>query len=580
MERFEEAIKDFNDSIRRNTVHLQNDENKFMSFYNKGTCLRKIQQFDKSIEALKAAIEIKSDDSAAHNNLGLSFFERAREAVSAQEQKSVEQEEILNQSDLQDAINEFAKAIQHLQLERQQQLSVEIQHQAADYYSNKGLAHYHSQEGELGEALDHLDQAISYNGAEPIYYLHRGNIYLEMKKYDEAIEDYQRAIKIEPNNPRFLHSMGLAYEILGDKSNAIKFYEESLELDDNYFASRFHLGKQYHKNQEFNKALQCFTRVLQVFVNSKDTFMHRGKVYQDMGNHQFAIQDFNSAIEIDPCSWSYFHRGVSKLKSRNIKDAEADFKKALDIEQEKHIPENDRNPGIYDGLGSCYHIVQDYQQAMHYFDTAVERDPKNILFLMNRSQCFFDQSLFQEAIDDLSTALGTEGNDSHPQLLYKLGLAFFAFDKYRRCIRTMKRAIKAGPYLTYEADIYYHTGLAFCRLERFEESIFPFSKAISLIPNDIRYIHERAKALQMIDQHQMAIDNFSDVIKKNPKNAHAYFRRAFSLKALGKYEPAALDFEKAKALDPLNPKLVVNYKQLKGVSCIVLCRPGEEKVYN
>ena len=49
--------------------------------------------------------------------------------------------------------------------------------------------------------------------------------------------------------------------------------------------------------------------------------------------------------------------------------------------------------------------------------------------------------------------------------------------------------------------------------------------------------------------------------------------------ALQKYQDAAEDFEKAKELDPLNPKLVVNYKKLKGITCIVLCKPGEEKEF-
>lgn len=64
------------------------------------------------------------------------------------------------------------------------------------------------------------------------------------------------------------------------------------------------------------------------------------------------------------------------------------------------------------------------------------------------------------------------------------------------------------------------------------------SRCIERIPADIRYIHERAKAYQMIaegqtrDQfvqlHQNAVDDFSAVIKRNPKNANAHFRRAFS----------------------------------------------------
>jgi Tfp pilus assembly protein PilF len=75
----------------------------------------------------------------------------------------------------------------------------------------------------------------------------------------------------------------------------------------------------------------------------------------------------------------------------------------------------------------------------------------------------------------------------------------------------------------------------------------------------------------MINYHAKAVDDFSSVIYQNPKNAHAYFRRAFSLKALKEFARAAQDFETARTLDPMNPQLLVNYKQLKGVSCIVLC---------
>ena len=83
----------------------------------------------------------------------------------------------------------------------------------------------------------------------------------------------------------------------------------------------------------------------------------------------------------------------------------------------------------------------------------------------------------------------------------------------------------------------------------------------------------------MIEDHERAVSDFDQVIKKNPKNAHAHFRRAFSHKSLKNYSQAADDFEQAKALDPLNPKMVVNYKKLKGVTCTVLCKPGEEKVF-
>ena len=123
-------------------------------------------------------------------------------------------------------------------------------------------------------------------------------------------------------------------------------------------------------------------------------------------------------------------------------------------------------------------------------------------------------------------------DEKDPQILYKLGLVYFSCKKYKKSVKTLKLSLSGDPYITYEADIYYHIGLGYCRQEKFERAIFPFSKCAERIPSDIRYIHERAKAYQMIEMHEKAVEDFNVVIKKNSKNAHAHFRRAFSLKAL------------------------------------------------
>ena len=83
----------------------------------------------------------------------------------------------------------------------------------------------------------------------------------------------------------------------------------------------------------------------------------------------------------------------------------------------------------------------------------------------------------------------------------------------------------------------------------------------------------------MIDYHQEAVADFDEVIKRSPKNAHAYFRRAFSLKTLKRFAAAAEVFEKARNLDTMNPHMLMNHKKPKEVSCIVLCDPGKEKFF-
>jgi hypothetical protein len=58
----------------------------------------------------------------------------------------------------------------------------------------------------------------------------------------------------------------------------------------------------------------------------------------------------------------------------------------------------------------------------------------------------------------------------------------------------MKAALTNEPFVTYEPDIYYHVGLAYCREQKFEKAIFPLTKCIDRIPQNVAYVHERAKA--------------------------------------------------------------------------------------
>lgn len=74
-----------------------------------------------------------------------------------------------------------------------------------------------------------------------------------------------------------------------------------------------------------------------------------------------------------------------------------------------------------------------------------------------------------------------------------------------------------------------------------EKAISPLSKAIELAYNQPPYIHERAKSYLLTDQYQKSLEDYTQVIEFQPKNSHAYFGRAFALKALKNYEDAAED---------------------------------------
>jgi tetratricopeptide (TPR) repeat protein len=168
------------------------------------------------------------------------------------------------------------------------------------------------------------------------------------------------------------------------------------------------------------------------------------------------------------------------------KDAIRDFEKAKyeeSLNREEDPQYFKANPGISDGLGRCYHYLGDYENALTHFENAIEADSQNKVFLMHRAQFYFDQEMYEESIRDLQKGLEISPSDS--LLLYLLGLSYYADEKFKECLKTLKTAlINLGDMeisVNYAPDIYYHIGLAYCMMEKFEKSIYPLSRVSCLL---------------------------------------------------------------------------------------------------
>ena len=511
LERYQKGIDDFNNALK---CTLSSDAMKYKVHLNLGINLRRVNNLDLSIAELRKAID-KQEKPQAYNNLGLSYFE---------------------QNEWEESISYYTKAID---LEQANTVDLGLPNEYLSLYlNNRGLANYHMKQ--FQDAIRDFNLAIeAISGTSAENFFNRGNVYLNLEEFSLAHSDYDQAIQIDKQCAKYYHAKGLAFQAEAEKmerqetrdhaleellvQKAIECFGDALVCDEEFKASRFHQGLMFRRSGQFNNAIMQFTRVMQVLKTDKTVFIERGLVYQLMGNHSYAINDFHTAIEIDPaCERAYMYSGISKFKLDQLQEAIADFMKAQELDEQLS--------GVHDGLGQCFHKLGSFEEALDSFQSAIRLEPNNIEYLRNRAACFHDQHKYDEAASDLNQALAQNPGD--PQILYKLGLTYFADAKYKKAIKIFKEALRNKPFLTFESDIYYHIGLGYARVQKFEKSIWPFSRCIERIPTDIRYIHERAKSYQMIEYHKEAIEDFGVVIKRNPTNAHAFFRRAFSLKAL------------------------------------------------
>mmetsp|Transcript_10438 Transcript_10438/g.8974 ORF Transcript_10438/g.8974 Transcript_10438/m.8974 type:complete len:289 (+) Transcript_10438:148-1014(+) len=286
-----------------------------------------------------------------------------------------------------------------------------------------------------------------------------------------------------------------------------------------------------------------------------------------MDNHKVAIKDFDAAIAIDPSEANvYFFRGNSKVSIEEYDSAIEDYYEAINL--------GAQDAAIYSWMGLAYQKNENQEKAAYYMDLAIQKDNKQELFYIRRSDLFYEMGNFAASIADLSQA--QELDPSDPVILYKRGLSHYASKKYKHAIRDFKNSLQNNPHESYEPDLHYHIGISFANLENFENAIEPLSKGIRLRPYEAVYLHERAKAYLLTGKFEMALKDYDEVIKYQPKNPHAYFGRAFTYKALKEYYKSADDFDKAKSFDPQNPQLVVNSKMIYDIRFIKLCNPGEE----
>ncbi|KAF4738820.1 hypothetical protein FOZ62_000066, partial [Perkinsus olseni] len=161
-------------------------------------------------------------------------------------------------------------------------------------------------------------------------------------------------------------------------------------------------------------------------------------------------------------------------------------------------------------------------------------------------------------------------------------VARFVQQRFEEAIKDLRKAVHSDPPPEASmADLYYHLGLCEANVgTRPQRALHAFTEAIKCLPSEgppkPHYIHEMAKALQMCGEHEKALRHFSEVLRWQPLNARAMFRRAFSFKALKMFDEAAEDFEAARELEPNDMRFVVNYKKIADYEAVTLGPAGYE----
>src|SRR6266436_1973854 len=147
----------------------------------------------------------------------------------------------------------------------------------------------------------------------------------------------------------------------------------------------------------------------------------------------------------------------------------------------KSAPKTETEPDQADAfrnntLGVAYMNQQKFAEAQKYFEKALAGDPKFAIARLNLGISLLSQQKLEDARAALEEA--TRARPKDPYAWYNLGLVYKDTSEAEKGIEAFQHVAQLSP----EADAHYFLGYLYSQLQRYDEAIAEFQKALDAFP--------------------------------------------------------------------------------------------------
>jgi len=199
-----------------------------------------------------------------------------------------------------------------------------------DDYINMAIEHYKREE--LKEALEKITLATQTDPDHPRAYYYRGQIYLELKNYNNAKADFLKVTSMVKGDHRVWNFLGATQSHTGDNKSAVESYTNAINLEPGIALYYFNRGSSYGQTGNLQEAVNDFNKAIELGMITSGVFNNRANTKYKMGDYSGAIADFTRSMELDPNSSAPFaNRGIAYLYTGDTLSACADWQRALEM---------------------------------------------------------------------------------------------------------------------------------------------------------------------------------------------------------------------------------------------------------
>ena len=346
----------------------QNKETVIDLALQKARCLRRLYRMEESVEVLAEVlyldqfnIELMADLAESHMQAGNTLEAFNLYGILTQMQPDnpyfkICQARILYRE------KQYEESIAACKVITAQDTIPEILSMTADAYKNLGKA---------DSAQVYYNHVLAKRPMHVPTLSKKADILLSDKQYIPVIEMSREYLKEDPDNMTMLPIYGLALHLQGSYPLSIEQFEHQRDLGDDSYAVHYYLGMNHYMMNNWPRAAEELGKAYQ--IDSSDVTL----VYQ--------LAHAKSHMPI-----------MTGMESRRLNpESERLYSKALEMLQ----PSPSMMHNIYGSMAMARHTIEQYADAIKYYELSYKYNPKNISALSSIGYCYERLKNYKKALE-------------------------------------------------------------------------------------------------------------------------------------------------------------------------------------
>lgn len=255
LERFDDALRDYNEAIRLGHREAQ-------TYNNRGLVNFRLGIIEDALADFNEAINTDPDFAEAYFNRG-NLFEL--------------------QGKIDDALSDFTKTIEL---------------EPRNHKAYKRRAMIFEKKGKYDNAIKDLNETLEINPNNHKATSIRAGVYAKTGKHEEALKDYNQAIELDPENHWNYNGRGVLNNQICKPEEAQADFEKAFELDCRKPGGYLNINDSHHLANNPKKAIEEYNIAIKLDEDEPIYFIGRAIAHKTLGNVEQCKADLAKAKEL------------------------------------------------------------------------------------------------------------------------------------------------------------------------------------------------------------------------------------------------------------------------------------------